>query len=245
MKKRFLLIIVAALAALWLAGCTNEEPAPVATDAPSAVSMGSGNPPPVGIVAEVLEGDGYTYVLLRSGDNIYWLAAPQAAINLGEQVAISDPVERLAYKSEELGRDFEKIFFVSSLISKASMQPAGSPHAGDAKKATGGVDLSNVAKFEGGVTVGELFEKSESLVGNEIALRGKVVKFTGGVMGTNWVHIRDGSGAQGTNDITVTSNDMAAVGDTVVVRGMLEKDVDIGSGYFFPLVIQGAKLTVE
>jgi hypothetical protein len=131
---------------------------------------------------------------------------------------------------------------------------SGSPH-GDMSQGMGQgmgqktppaqVDLKGISKLNGGYTVGEVFQKKASLSGKEVGIRGKVVKMTRGVMGTNWAHVRDGSGAEGSNDITVTTNDVADIGDTVVVRGMLSTDVDIGSGYFFPVVIKDAKVVAE
>ena len=72
-------------------------------------------------------------------------------------------------------------------------------------------------------------------------LRGQVVKFTPNIMGTNWVHIQDGS--QG--DLTVTTSDVVAVGDIVMVEGTLTLDKDFGAGYRYDAIIEGAKLTKE
>ncbi len=36
-------------------------------------------------------------------------------------------------------------------------------------------------------------------------VRGKVVKFTPQIMGKNWIHVQDGTGADGTKDLTVTT----------------------------------------
>jgi hypothetical protein len=109
----------------------------------------------------------------------------------------------------------------------------------------GAIDLTGITKAEGGYTVEELFLKKDELAGKEIALRAKVVKFTGGVMGTNWLHLQDGTGSGKTADLTATSPNPAAVGDTVLVKGALQKDYDIGSGYFFEVILKDAAVTVE
>jgi hypothetical protein len=72
-----------------------------------------------------------------------------------------------------------------------------------------------------------------------------VVKFSAGIMGRDWVHLRDGSGAQdkGTNDITVTTGDQAAVGDVVVAKGVVRTDKDFGAGYAYPVIVEDAKLS--
>jgi len=55
----------------------------------------------------------------------------------------------------------------------------------------------------------------------------------------NWVHIQDGTGAAGSDDIIFTSkSDIAAVGSTVVAQGTLIVDKDFGSGYFYPVIIE-------
>ena len=64
-------------------------------------------------------------------------------------------------------------------------------------------------------------------------------------MGKNWVHVQDGTGGSGTNDLTVTTNATAAVGDTVLVRGKLGADKDFGFGYKYDILIEDAALTVE
>ena len=65
-------------------------------------------------------------------------------------------------------------------------------------------------------------------------------------MGTNWVHVRDGSGAEGTNDLTVTTKgEVPKVGDTVVVSGPASLNKDFGMGYTYPVMLEDATVTVE
>ena len=93
-------------------------------------------------------------------------------------------------------------------------------------------------------TVAEVIEKKGALKDKSVAVRGKVVKFTAGVMGKNWVHLRDGSGSakDNTHDVVVTTQDETKVGDVVVVRGVVRTDVNLGSGYFYAVLIDDAKL---
>ena len=64
-------------------------------------------------------------------------------------------------------------------------------------------------------------------------------------MGKNWLHIQDGTGAEGTNDLTVTTSGTAKVGDTVLVSGVLVTDKDFGYGYKYAVLIEDAQVTVE
>ncbi len=112
--------------------------------------------------------------------------------------------------------------------------------------------ISNVASAEAdrvaaakdnAVKVEEVFAKKDTLNGKKITVKGEVVKFNSGIMGKNWVHIRDGSGKPGTNDITATTNDTANVGDKVVVTGTLAVGKDFGAGYKYEAIMEEATLT--
>ena len=93
-------------------------------------------------------------------------------------------------------------------------------------------------------TVAEIVAKGPELKGKTVLVRGKVVKFTGGVMGKNWVHLRDGSGSasDGTNDVVVTTQDETKIGDVVLARGTVRTDVNLGSGYAYKVLVEEAKL---
>jgi hypothetical protein len=94
-------------------------------------------------------------------------------------------------------------------------------------------------------TVSEIYGQKAELKEKKVSVRGKVVKANSGIMGKNWYHLRDGSGSQGKgdNDITVTSDGQAAVGDVVVVVGVVRLDKDFGAGYAYPVIIEEATLS--
>jgi hypothetical protein len=108
------------------------------------------------------------------------------------------------------------------------------------------VDLTGIAKADGGKTVAEVFAEKDQLAGQQVVLRGKVVKSNPGIMGKNWIHVRDGSGAEGTNDLTVTTTGAGAnVGDTVLVKGPVSLNRDLGMGYVYDVIVEDAEVTVE
>lgn len=108
------------------------------------------------------------------------------------------------------------------------------------------VDLSGIAKAEGGKTVAELYAGKDELAGQKVTVRGKVVKTNASIMDRNWLHVRDGSGDENTNDLTVTTAaPLPKVGDTVVVTGQVALNKDFGMGYMYPVILEDATLTVE
>jgi sporulation protein YlmC with PRC-barrel domain len=64
-------------------------------------------------------------------------------------------------------------------------------------------------------------------------------------MGKNWLHIQDGSGQAGSNDLTVNTNSVAKVGDTVIISGKLTVAKDFGYGYQYDVIVEDAKITKE
>lgn len=107
------------------------------------------------------------------------------------------------------------------------------------------VKVEKIAKAKNGITVEQCFQKNPKLKDAEVTIRGKVVKYSAGIMGKNWLHVRDGSGKEGSNDLVVTTEQQAKINDTVTVTGKLQYDRDIGSGYFFPAIIENANLKLE
>jgi hypothetical protein len=93
-------------------------------------------------------------------------------------------------------------------------------------------------------TVAEVFAQRTALKEKPVTIRGKVVKYNEGIMGRNWIHIRDGSGTAGKdNDLTVTTTEKASVGDVVLVTGTVRVEKDFGAGYSYPVIIEDAKLS--
>ena len=54
----------------------------------------------------------------------------------------------------------------------------------------------------------------------------------------------DGTGdaAAGTNDLTVQASELVPRGQRVAFRGMLRRDVDLGFGYHYDALVEGATL---
>lgn len=92
-------------------------------------------------------------------------------------------------------------------------------------------------------TVEQIHAQKEQLAGSHIHLSGKVVKVNNDIMGKNFLHIQDGTGAEGTNDITVTSQQTAKVGDKLEIDALVTTNRDFGFGYSYPILLEEGKLT--
>jgi len=242
-------------------GCAKSEKEQAAEN-PAASS-----PVPAGMirgkVLETMDSGGYTYALLETGDGQRWVASRQASVSVGDVVQTTEGMPMNNFTSPSLGRTFEVVYFSDMLqnLSTGADQaalphplpeghpqtemPAGHPDVGDAGGAKA-VDAV-VAELKPGEDIAYVYANKDTLAGQPISLRGKVVKYNDGIMGRNWIHIQDGSGdaAAGSHDLLVTTQGTAAVGDTVVVTGNIAVNQDFGAGYSFPVLIEDASVTTE
>jgi len=94
-------------------------------------------------------------------------------------------------------------------------------------------------------TIATLNQNKASLAGKTISVQGKVVKVNNGIMGKNFVHVQDGTGDANSNNLIVSSNQTANVGDQVTISGVVVVNRDFGSGYTYPLLIEEASIAAK
>jgi len=206
-----------------------------------------------GTVVETMNTAGYTYVSVDTGKETIWAATPECAVKKGDRVTVPQGMPMKNYHSKTLDRTFETVFFVSGISVEGARQKsdnmtswhqrAAAPKKGEPVSA--GVDFSGIQKPSGGKTVAEIYAEKDGLAGKQIMVRARVVKFNRNIMKKNWLHIQDGSGTPGTKDLTVTTSATAAVGDIVLVKGVLSLNKDFGFGYKYSAIIEDATITVE
>jgi len=197
-----------------------------------------------GTVTETMSTAGYTYVQVDTGKEKIWAAAPEFKIQKGVTVIVPPGTPMTNFQSKTLDRTFDRVWFVPH-FQTAQGEPIP-PVSASKTPVTCAVpanapDFSSIKKAENGYTVAELYAQKENLANKEVIVRGKVVKYNANIMKTNWIHIQDGTGNQGTNDLTVTTDNTAKIGDTLLIKGILILDKDFGYGYKYDLIIENAR----
>ncbi len=252
----FVPVLIAAAAILGLQSCKSKGSEAVVaaptqgTLAPAAPAAAEGL---TGKVLERIDASPYCYLRLKTAKGEVWAAVPEAKIEKGAEVTLATPMLMNNFESKTLKRTFPEIYFgnlapaggVPAAPAAAAPAPGANPHAQVANTAAT-IEVGKVDKASGADarTVAEIWAQKASLKGKTVTVRGKVVRYSAGVMGKNWMHLQDGSGdaGKGTNDITVTSMDGAAKGDVVTARGTVATDKDFGAGYTYPMIIEDAKV---
>jgi hypothetical protein len=249
---------VVLLVALAVAGCKKKEPAQTQPAGAQGEAQGAPSTSIKGKIVERLDAEPYSYLKLKTDKGEVWAAVPKADKAVGADVEVAGAMPMNDFESKTLKRKFELVYFgtLADPNAPVAAAPAGGPGAGEppanmaaqhAQAAAGPSDVGSVkvpkATGADARTVAEVFAQRAALKEKGVTIRGKVVKFNEGIMGRNWLHIRDGSGTAGKdNDLTITTAEKAAVGDVVVVKGKVQVDKDFGAGYSYPVIVEEAKL---
>ncbi|MFN7958312.1 MAG: hypothetical protein U0P46_08335 [Holophagaceae bacterium] len=205
-----------------------------------------------GKVLERIEAAPYCYLRLQTARGEVWAAVPEAKIEKGAEVTIVNPMLMNNFESKTLNRTFAEIFFgnlapaggASAAMPAHGSAPQGQPTAPGAPVVAKEAVKVEKASGADARTVAEVWAQKGSLKEKSVTIRGQVVKYNPGVMGKNWIHLQDGSGDanKSNHDITVTSQDPAAKGDIVTVKGTVRLDKDFGAGYVYALIVEDAKV---
>jgi hypothetical protein len=247
---QFLIIL---FLALFLGGCqTKQSPSSETQKNDKAISAHSTAPnQPAnllkGKVLERLDASGYSYLRLSTTTGEVWAAVPRTGVKAGEEVAIANPMPMDGFETKTLNRKFDRIYFgtLQNPGEAETAQALQAAHAGASEPINVGPIKVEKAGGPEGRTVAEIYSQKPALKDRTVSVRGKVVKVNANIMGKNWIHIQDGTGdpKARTNDLTVTSQSSASVGDVALVKGVVRTDKDLGMGYFFPIIIEDATVT--
>jgi len=201
-----------------------------------------------GKVLEVINASEYTYLLLDVDGFKDWVAIPALFVEVGEEVELSPGVQMGEWKSKTLNRTFKPILFSTGPTDKYNEKRKINAHKGADMSAPAPGNKKSEAKIieglkvekaqgESGYDLTEIFTKRAELQDKIISVRGQVVKVSSGIMGRNWIHIKDGTGENGANKLVVTSKDEPNIGDVVTCTGVFHNNVDFGGGYQYAIIM--------
>lgn len=213
-----------------------------------------------GEVLEVQDVPNYTYMRLKTASGEVWTAVATAKVAVGAAVTVEDAQMMDDFESKALKKTFKQIYF-GSLPAVALSDPAdkarvAAAHAEAAKARAAGahVEAPKLAQADDGPvskasgadarTVAEIVTSSADFKDTSVTLRARVVKYSAGIMAKNWLHVRDGSGsgADASNDLLVTTQEPARIGEVLLIKGMVRKNRDFGAGYAYKVMVEEATL---
>ena len=191
------------------------------------------------VVQEVIQATSYTYLRVKENGADLWLAIQKTPMEPEETISYVNPLEMTDFTSKDLQRTFDKIFFVGAFKKGDASSPAT---AAPAMKPAADKKEISIEPAQGGITIGELFSNKDNYAGKTVIIKGQVTKFRPAIMAKNWVHLQDGTEGDGKHDLTITTQDAAAVGDVVTFEGKITLDKDFGAGYKYEVIMEDAKI---
>jgi len=224
---------------------------PDATSAQSGEATRSADPQKgfSGSVIETMNSGGYTYLHLKNGGDDVWAAAPEFDAKTGETISVSLDMPMQNFQSRTLNRTFPLLYFVQEVgrdgqrVAGASRPAAPALMPGHGAPASAPA-VQRIEPPSGGTSIAEVFAKKGTLAGKAVTVRGTVVKFNGGILDRNWLHLQDGSGSADAhdNDLTITTDASVKVGDVVTMTGVVGINKDFGAGYSYDVIVEKATL---
>ena len=195
---------------------------------------------PTGLVKEALSSGKYQFLKLETENGLVWTAVLNENVPLGATVVVSGTSLMRNFRSKTHLRTFEEIWF--GTLTKVTFTGKVVP-----PKAAVAVARAQVQAIPHGVRVAEVHSRSSDLAGKPVTLRGKVVNFNSQILGTNWLHLQDGSGDRdvGNHNILVIGKLTAKVGDVITVKGTVRTNRDFGYGYSYKVLIEGGEIVAE
>jgi hypothetical protein len=201
-----------------------------------------------GTVQETLPAGTYTYLLIKTSAGEEWAAVQKTELKKGASVEVMESTVMEDFASPILKRTFKKVVFGVIAPKGGAASAAALPPGHGSGAMPPALPAAKAPRPKGeptAVTVADAHKRGKELTGKLVAVTGKVVKANANILGKNWFHIQDGSGAakDGSNDLTVTTAGTAAMGASVRAVGVLTAGKDLGSGYSYDVIIEDADLS--
>lgn len=197
------------------------------------------------VVKEVMEAGGYTYIKGVEGGEEIWMAIPQTKIEVGQTVYYQGGMVMKNFESKQLNRTFENILFLEGIsFEKEAAKPVKNPHQGTAAEVakTERPPLPQISLPEDVVSIEDIFSKRSEFEGKTLKVYGVVWKVNNGILDRNWVHIEDGTSTEDKSSLTITTQEMIKVGDTIKMTGKIILNKDFGYGYVYDVLLEESTL---
>lgn len=203
-------------------------------------------------VAEVIQGNTYTYMKVKEDMGERWIATGKTEAEAGDVLYYGEALEMPNFHSKEIDRTFDKIYF----IDRVSETPIAHAHSGQMPMGQMGQGHSGVAKpdqqssislekSDDEVTIADIYANPKEFEGKEFEIRGVVTKVNKEIMGKNWVHLQDGTSNDGAFDLTVTTQALPKVNKEVTFRGTVTLEKDFGAGYYYDVIMEDAEMVSD
>ncbi|MBT8323379.1 MAG: hypothetical protein KJO94_07870 [Eudoraea sp.] len=194
-------------------------------------------------VQEVHPSSKYLYLRVQEGDRSYWMATGPMNVEVGDVYYYNEALVKTNFESKEIQKVFDTLYLVTQLIPESqgdALKPkdkiAPPPKQGETEEKTGGFHSNQDSRIAKQISIGNLLEDPGALEGKLVQVTGTCTKINSGILGRNWIHLKDDSVKD--RDIVITSQEKVAPGDIVTFRAEVAIDKDFGAGYTYEVLLE-------
>ncbi len=198
------------------------------------------------VVKELLPTTKYIYARVQDGEKLYWIATQKQELEIGTPYLYNEALLKTEFESKEIDRIFDTLLLVTSLVPKDHGIIEGTFH-GSKKSNEKIASLRKVitkqdtaATFMGVVRIADLVNDPGKYEGNEVVISGECFKVNANILDRNWLHMKDGS--KDDYDLVITSDEQVQKNTNISVRGIVRTNVDFGSGYSYPILLENGRV---
>lgn len=194
-------------------------------------------------VEEVQTSSKYLYLLVKEGDDSYWMATGPSEVAVGEVYYYNEALVKTNFESKELQKVFDTLYLVTQLVPEAhgkNLKPIGkvaTPPKGDAsageKKGFHSPLGSGIVKK---TSISNLLDNPGEFEGKLVEIKGECTKINTGILNRNWIHLQDMN--EKDKKIVLTSTEEVAPGDVVTFRARVALNKDFGAGYTYEVLLE-------
>ncbi len=200
-------------------------------------------------VLESIPADRYVYIRVREGVQTRWIATRKMEITRGAVYYYRGGLLKTGFESQDLGRRFDTIYLVSSLVAEdhalhVNQQSAGAPSlpapAAQPEKGKISTHGEAVVSHKGVLPIAELVADPGKYEGHTVQIHGTCVKVNPNIMERNWIHVHDGS--RDDYDLVITSSHYIPEGSEFTMSATVALNRDFGAGYTYDLILEDGML---
>ncbi|WP_420321181.1 hypothetical protein [Flagellimonas sp.] len=199
------------------------------------------------LVSEVVPSSKYVYVKVKEGNREFWIATRKRTINEGGVYLYNEALLKTQFESKEHDRVFDTLYMVTTFIpenhgtgSLKTNKLGNLVEKADTIKKTALVSKNMEEVFVGAIKISDLVKDPQKYQGKMVELSGECAKVNLGIMGKNWIHLKDGS--QDDFDLVITTQEDIQKGLMLTVRGIVQLNRNFGSGYVYDILLEQGEI---
>ncbi|MBC2839257.1 hypothetical protein [Robiginitalea sp. SC105] len=195
-------------------------------------------------VSEVLPADNYWYLQVNEGDRVYWIATRTGNATKGGTYFYNEAVQKKNFESPALGRVFDTLYLVTRLVTESERsrlrKGPPNPHALQGDRSENPVSPEGNPEKVTRIGIHQLLKSPEEHAGSWVEVTGICTKVNSGIMGRNWVHLRDPD--EESAELVLTTGATTEAGQTVTFRARVSLNRDFGAGYRYDILLEDGLL---